>query len=334
VAPGARARSLSGTITDFLERSPLYAPRVIAEAPKQELPTMEDLPRPALRLWCWECEEDQTFTMPSSETWLGRFVPHSQQLHEGQRPPPLVTQRPLPVQFACAKCHSIQFFTVKFDIRPSSGAGVADADAPVTTNDDADGKSDARTPMTATITKVGQYPELDVRVDAVLAKALGRERTTFLRRGLVCEREGYGLAACAYYRRLVEETIGDLLDEILTLLPGTQREEYQRELEKAESGHAAAPRIELVKDILPEELRPGGFNPLGALYEELSVGVHKLSDAEALDSATLIREALEYLMDALHTRKERDAKYVERAGEILRRRSERKDKKGTSSESA
>src|SRR5262245_14512595 len=58
------------------------------------------------------------------------------------------------------------------------------------------------------VTKVGQYPPWSIEPPAVIKKALGRHLPDY-RKGLVCESQGYGIGAFAYYRRIVEATIAD-----------------------------------------------------------------------------------------------------------------------------
>lgn len=57
-----------------------------------------------------------------------------------------------------------------------------------------------------------------------------------------------------------------------------------------------ADKIELVKDILPAILRPGGMNPLSIIHETRSQALHRLSDERCIELAETTREALEYLM--------------------------------------
>jgi hypothetical protein len=148
---------------------------------------------------------------------------------------------------------------------------------------------------TLVVRKLGQKPEWEAPVDARLAGLLGEHEPLF-KRGLDSEKSGYGIGAVAYYRRVVEDMIGGLLDRIPILLDGADRERYLAVLEEVHRAHDAQSKIELVKDLLPARLRPDGINPLDVLHGELSVGLHGKSDEDCLDDAEAVRSALSYVI--------------------------------------
>ena len=45
-------------------------------------------------------------------------------------------------------------------------------------------------------------------------------------KGLVSESQGYGIGAFAYYRRIVEEIIDEMLKQIGDLISGVDKERY------------------------------------------------------------------------------------------------------------
>ena len=63
-------------------------------------------------------------------------------------------------------------------------------------------------------------------------KDLLGEHKDYFRRGLICESQGYGIAAFAYYRRIVEETIDLLLQQISDLMSEDNEKGNMRELLK------------------------------------------------------------------------------------------------------
>ena len=75
------------------------------------------------------------------------------------------------------------------------------------------------------ITKIGQWPAWSIKVDKRLAEMMGEHANTY-KKGLVCESQSYGIGAFAYYRRIVEEIIDQLLAEIGELISETEREQY------------------------------------------------------------------------------------------------------------
>ncbi|WP_223478767.1 hypothetical protein [Oricola indica] len=148
------------------------------------------------------------------------------------------------------------------------------------------------------ISKVGQYPPWSVKTDANLSALLG-EHKDYLASGLILESQGYGIGAFAYYRRIVEETIDELLSDVGELLAGEEKETYLTALSAVRKTRVTAEKIDLVKDLLPPILRPDGMNPLRALHEALSEGLHAQTDENCLTQAMIIRELLVYLATQL-----------------------------------
>lgn len=144
------------------------------------------------------------------------------------------------------------------------------------------------------VTKVGQYPAWDISGNRQVERLLG-EHKSYLRRGLICESQGYGIAAFAYYRRIVEETIDKLLDEVTELLDGGDLERYREALALTKTTRVTSEKIDIIKDLIPPVLRPQGMNPLRTLHETLSEGLHARSDEECLSSAEVVRAVLTFL---------------------------------------
>lgn len=145
------------------------------------------------------------------------------------------------------------------------------------------------------IMKIGQFPPLDISVDKNFKKILGKHEGTY-KKGLICESQGYGIAAYVYYRRIVETIINELLEGIMDLVSDENKEEYKEALEQVQKSHSAQDKIDIVKDLLPPVLMPEGNNPLKLLYSQLSSGIHSLSDEECLKRASNIRNILIFLV--------------------------------------
>jgi hypothetical protein len=150
--------------------------------------------------------------------------------------------------------------------------------------------------------KFGQYPEWEIKIDKNLEETLG-DHAPLYRKGLVCESQGYGIAAFAYYRRITEDIIDELLDSISELIAPEDKEKYQVALEKTKTTRVTQEKIDLVKDLLPSTLRPSGYNPLGVLHSELSEGLHAESDQACLEVAGHVKSILTFLINQIiHTR--------------------------------
>lgn len=81
------------------------------------------------------------------------------------------------------------------------------------------------------IIKVGQYPPWDITPDKNLIELLG-EHKDYYKKGLICESQGYGIGAYAYYRRIVETIIDSLLDSITEIIPESEKQKYIKALEE------------------------------------------------------------------------------------------------------
>jgi hypothetical protein len=170
--------------------------------------------------------------------------------------------------------------------------------------------------------KFGQYPEWEIKMDKNLEKTLGKHAKTF-RKGLVCESQGYGIGAFAYYRRITEEIIDELLNSISDLIEAENQAEYQAALEETKKTRVAQEKIDLVKDLLPTILRPSGMNPLGVLHSELSEGLHADSDESCLENASHIKDILTFLINQIIQSKEASKQFTTSMKTILEKKSKK-----------
>jgi hypothetical protein len=164
--------------------------------------------------------------------------------------------------------------------------------------------------------KVGQFPAWEIAGEPNIEKLLGAH-SGYYKKGLVCESQGYGIGAFGYYRRIVEETIDEMLIEIAGLLSGEELEKYNSALAKTKETIVTAEKIELVKDLLPPILRPEGMNPLAALHSALSQGLHAESDDECLEIAQHCREVLVFLVNQVAASKETSKSFTSSMRKLL-----------------
>jgi tetratricopeptide (TPR) repeat protein len=169
------------------------------------------------------------------------------------------------------------------------------------------------------ILKVGQYPEIDISIDKDFEIALG-ESSKLFRKGLVCEAQGYGIGAYAYYRRIVESIIDDLLNDIYDLVSDEDKKQYKLALDEIKKTNQASDKIALVKDHLPYHLRINGVNPLGTLYQNLSEGLHSKTDNECINLAQEIRIVLVYLIKQVVRTKNDKKEFTESQKRLLNKK--------------
>jgi hypothetical protein len=168
--------------------------------------------------------------------------------------------------------------------------------------------------------KVGQYPAWEIHGNPLIEKLLGKHADHY-KKGLVCESQSYGIGAYGYYRRIVEETIDELLDEISQLLAGDELSTFSDALAKTKKTIVTQEKIDLVKDLLPPILRPDGMNPLSVLHSSLSEGLHAASDEACLEQAVIIREVLVFLVNQVAASKAAAKSFTEGMRKLLEKKS-------------
>lgn len=166
------------------------------------------------------------------------------------------------------------------------------------------------------IQKFGELPRAKLNRDRELQRFLKDDLDNY-EKAIVCLSHEYGIAAFAYFRRIVENNIYRLLDLV------------QEDVQASEAGNAdleaiyelrkespMSDKIKVANRALPEHLKPDGLNPLGRLYQALSQGVHSLSDEECLTKANEIGGCLAFMVSELATRKAHREEFKRMVGKL------------------
>ena len=281
----------------FLEEYPLYRKFVSSF---NQWTTLNELPKPAIHMYCDRCESDQTFNM-ANEYYE---VDYASDIYV-----PRTTVRAL---YTCSGCAAFQRrFLIRFIL------------AKVTERNDA-GEDVAREIIY--MEKVGQYPSWSIVMDKELENLLG-DHAEFYKRGLISESQGYGIGAFAYYRRIVEEIIDQLLISIEELISAEDKQKYATALAAVKKTTVTQEKIELVKDLLPASLRPNGINPLDALHSALSAGLHAESEEDCLEYAEAVRDALVFLVNRLVRTKSENKSFTDSMKKLLDKKNGKGQKK-------
>ena len=175
--------------------------------------------------------------------------------------------------------------------------------------------------------KVGQIPEPSVDVPKDLAKALGADDVKLYKRAKVCANQSYGIAACIYLRRILENRITPLL----RIIEHNRREEGAGESELDEirgiiEGKVAEEKIRSVGKVLPTSLKSEGDNPLRLAYDELSFGIHSRDDDDCVELARKVLPTLDHVLIELSSeQKKRESKtgFDTNVRELRKERTER-----------
>lgn len=171
------------------------------------------------------------------------------------------------------------------------------------------------------IRKVGQLPPWDISVPKPLGEAFGKEKGLY-KSARECMSHSYGVAACAYLRRILEERIPILLEALKE-----QREaegaspEDLREIEDALRRREAEDRLRLANQALPESIKLTGANPLALIYDRLSDALHRRDDQECMEVAKAVAGPLEHIVINLSAarRQLRERRVYEDQVEVLRK---------------
>lgn len=272
---------------EFLEKYPLYKKfktdwKFYPNCDHTHLKDNE-VPKPAIHMYCSVCDSEQTFNM-SNDFWENKFNPES------------IHGKVKEVRYVCSSCNSgLYVFLIYFGFDPKG------------LNEETE----------IYLQKVGQIPAWNIEMDKDLETILG-ENATYYKKGLICESQGYGIGAHAYYRRIVEDVIGELLESISEHISSKEElEKYNDAMESVRKTKVTQEKIEVVKDLLPNSLRPNSVNPLQVLYDELSEGIHYNSDEECLESADAIRVAMTYLANQVMRKRKDHNSFTESIKNLL-----------------
>lgn len=166
------------------------------------------------------------------------------------------------------------------------------------------------------IQKYGELPRSKLGRNRVLQKFLKDDLDNY-EKAIVCLSHEYGVAAFAYFRRVVENNINALLDLLQEDAQSSGSDKaILNALADLRKDTPMSEKIKIANLALPNHLKPDGLNPLGRLYQVLSEGVHSLPEAECLQKATATSECLAFLVSELASRAEHRARFKNLVGKL------------------
>lgn len=142
------------------------------------------------------------------------------------------------------------------------------------------------------VLKLGEEPMFGDPIPARVVTLVGGDRDLFLK-GNRCEKQGLGIGAFTYYRRVIEDQKNRIFDEIVRVLQSVDPDsQVIEELVSAKTETHFSKSVDKIKHALPASIQINGQNPLRLLHGALSQGVHSMSDADCLEYATAVRTVL------------------------------------------
>lgn len=164
--------------------------------------------------------------------------------------------------------------------------------------------------------KFGELPRAKLVRNRVLQKFLKDDLENY-EKGTICLSHEYGVAAFAYFRRVVENNVNKLLELVEQDAQSSGGDQSMVDaINELRKNTPMSEKIKIANRALPLYLQPDGLNPLGRLYQLLSEGVHSLSDEECLAKAKAASECLTFLISELASRKEHRMQFKSLIGSL------------------
>jgi|SRR5579864_2189553 len=166
------------------------------------------------------------------------------------------------------------------------------------------------------IEKIGQSPAPSIAISRPLAKHLGTTADLY-KKALICRNQGYGIAAVAYMRRIVEEKTDELIDIVAD--QARERGLTEKEIEgilTAKKEQTYSSKLKVAGEVIPASLRPGGATPFGTLFGLLSDGLHDRTEEECVGIADEIREVFEYVFENLRAQIADEKRFKDRVSKL------------------
>ncbi len=150
--------------------------------------------------------------------------------------------------------------------------------------------------------KVGQYPALEIDINNETKKYLHKNDLDIYKKGIICIKNGYGIGAYCYLRRVVENLLLKVLQDIAEL-EFDNSAEFKRIIDAHKNNPVTQTLIDAVQKISPNEFIINGQNIIKLLYSTLSSGIHNQSDKECLEKANSVDTLFNYLIHEIYKHK-------------------------------
>lgn len=230
----------------------------------------------------------------------------------------IVDSRLKSVAYQCYKCKksalSVVYLDWSFENRPVEESDKGPVTAP------GSGIPFVRRTLVR-VMKVGQYPEPAIAIPDALEKNLGEESAALYRKSLICRNNGFGLAAAAYIRRVVEDKTNELIEVVAKYSEalGVDAKKVETFRSAANSSDTYTPydeKLKIASAVFPESLKVCGKNPLLSLFRLVSEGIHGKSEAECIKIAENTDEVFQYLFTNLKAETEIRKSFIEKMKEL------------------
>lgn len=277
---------------DFLKDRPLYSKILATKNFEPNLNTYSyptDFDDKKIRYYCKHDKEFQTFKCKNFSFGRESLTPPSINVIINQVLPPFWNKETrqldltLPLEAECQMCRHKIYFLIN-----------------ITSNGPFD-KSKNLFPDIY-IQKVGQIPAFEIRPEKEIMNYLIDEDKTNYSKALANLSISYGIGAFAYFRRIIENEIKRLINDIIDF-DSTNSEELKIAYDNYKKHHQMSNLISSINNYLPDSFKDIGDNPIKLLHDQLSGGIHEYSDETCLNKAVNIDIVLRFTIKKINEEK-------------------------------
>ncbi len=147
--------------------------------------------------------------------------------------------------------------------------------------------------------KLGEFPPFATPIPPRAKRLLDKPNLDLYRKGNRAIDHGLGIGAASYFRRIIENQWGLLVEELRDAakqLGVTNLSAY----DEARASKQFSSAVESLKNVIPKELLIlNGHNPLTLLHQLLSKHLHSLTDEQFLEQAQATRLVLDALIERI-----------------------------------
>ncbi len=279
-------------LTDFLSKKPLYAKiLVVSDYDKYHesyVNPLDYINKP-FKFKCPREKETQTFKTSVYSNYFGRYI------HEN------TDVNAIPMEFD----ENTRSFNMTFQLSgicQSCGAKIEFLINAYSDKTWDERETGVNSGINIFIQKVGQLPSFEISPDKIVEKYLTDEDIVNYKKALINLSVSYGIGAYSYFRRIIENEIKRIIEDISTIdFEGVDK--IKKAMESYKIDHQMSNLINVVNDFLPKSLMELGDNPIKLLYAQLSEGIHAFSDEQCLKKAELIDKVLTYVIKKVNEEK-------------------------------
>lgn len=145
------------------------------------------------------------------------------------------------------------------------------------------------------VQKIGALPEIRELPSKVITKYFDRETNKWYYKGINSIANNFGIGAFAYFRRIIEKELINIIEDIKSL-PDSHEKEIHELLEKHNADPRTSTIYENIFQHLPNSLQELGNNPIKLLYNQTSAGLHSLSEEECMKKSKSIKMLLDFVI--------------------------------------